>query len=268
MSGSEALVPQPEIDYLCSKGLVVVLPNYRLAPQAPGRTAFVDCEEAFDWCVSTLPGIMAARHGITLDTTRMVVMGHSSGGTMALHLAASKPIRAATAFCPFVYVADISTSAHKPTAAPPIGDAPYYRPTEDEWAVLAPAGLEVTEAPSPLDVEHPRGKWAAHVLRAGEWMKYVAPDGDFAAIDPMTRLGGHWASVMLVHGSEDHIPGRSLELMQRAVKDMESAGIEVQLEIVDGQGHLFDHHPAVGRSDLGPSWKSVVRGLEFIVSRV
>jgi pimeloyl-ACP methyl ester carboxylesterase len=92
--------------------------------------------------------------------------------------------------------------------------------------------------------------------------------GYVSAIDPMTRLSEKWAPVMFVHGSEDNIPGRSLELMQRAVKEMRDAGIELELEVVDGAGHLFDHNSTIGTRDLGPSWQSVVRGLDWIVSRI
>jgi acetyl esterase/lipase len=268
VSGSEAFVPQPQVDYLCSKGLVVVLPNYRLVPQATGKDAFADCEDAYEWATSNLPGIMRTEHGLGLDSNRVVVMGHSSGGSMTMHLAATKPIKAGTAFCPFIYISDTSTSAHKPTNAPPIGEGPPYVPSAEDRAILAPEGLQVTETPSPFERSHPRSRYASHVLRSGEWMKLVAPDGDFAAIDPMAKISGDWAPLMLVHGSEDYIPGRSLELMDRAVKDLKTASVQVELEVVDGQGHLFDHNPAIGRSDLGPAWQSVLRGLDWIVSRV
>ena len=72
---------------------------------------------------------------------------------------------------------------------------------------------------------------------------------------------------MIVHGSEDYVPGRSLELVQRAEKKMKDAGVkEVRVEIVEGARHSFDHAPTVGTSDLGPSWQAVVKGLEWVIS--
>ena len=108
-----------------------------------------------------------------------------------------------------------------------------------------------------------------HVLKHGQWMGIVAPDGDYAAIDPMTRLSVRWAPTMLVQGEIDNVPGSSLELAERAEKAMKAAGVkEVRLEVVQGEAHMFDLPPFVGTSDLGPKWQAVVKGLDWLVTHV
>ena len=139
VAGSSEIVPKTQIYYLCSKGFVVVMPNYRFLPQVMGKEAFADSEEAFDWTLGALPDIMAREHNVMLDTNRAVVLGHSSGGAMALHLASiGKPVKAVTAFYPFIFVADPSTNTHKPTATPPFGDFPEYVPAGADWATIKP----------------------------------------------------------------------------------------------------------------------------------
>ena len=270
LAGSYEIVPKPHIDYLCSKGFVVVTPNYRLVPQVTGKQAFADCEEAFDWATGALPGIMHSEHNISLDADQVVAIGHSSGGTMALHLASCKPVKAVTAFCPFIFVSDTTTNAHKPTTSPPFGSMPDFTISEEDWVAIKPAGHQISEAPmpSPDAIALPRNRWTVRVFKTGQWMTSVQPDGDFAAIDPMTRINGQWPPVMIIHGSEDYVPGRSIDLVRRAEKEMIAAGVEnVKLIIVEGGAHLFDHAPSVGTTDLGPRWQAVVRGLDWLDSR-
>lgn len=68
------MVPQSEVEYLCSRGFVVVLPNDRLVPQVSGRDAFKDCKDAFDWTIGTLPAPLAKLHQLDLDVGNVVAV--------------------------------------------------------------------------------------------------------------------------------------------------------------------------------------------------
>lgn len=248
---------------------MVVIPNYRLAPQVDGKTAFQDCEEAYDWATGLLVETMASQHGAKLDSSRVVAMGHSSGGTIALQIGATKAVKAVTAFYPSLYFADTTTSAHHPFNAPPFGQMPDFDPSEEDWKAIKPEGKQLSEAalPPPGTVPPPRSRWQARILKKGEWMKAICPEGDFAAIDPLTRLGSSWPPVMFVQGDLDNVPGSSLDLVKRAEKEMKAAGVEeVLVKVVPGETHMFDLPPTVGTSDLGPKWQAVVEGLEFLKS--
>lgn len=264
--GSAAAVPKAQIQHLLGSGFAVVVPNYRLAPQITAKQAFQDCEDAYEWAIGALPATITHQGGPSLDPSTVVAMGHSSGGTLALHLASCKSIKAATAFYPSLLLSDTSTSAHKPTMAPPFGGMPDYEPSAEDWASIAPQGRQISEAPlaAPGSVPAPRNKWQMQIIKSGQWMPTVQPDGDFAAIDPLTRLTGDWPPVMIVQGEVDNVPGSSFALAQRADKEMKDAGVEkVALEIVPGQGHVFDLPP--GASQAGdPRWVSVVRGLDWL----
>lgn len=271
MVGSSEMIPKPQVEYLAKQGFVVIIPNYRLAPQVTGKDAFADCEEAYEWASTKLPEVMKSSHGVHTDSSKVVAMGHSSGGSIALHLASCKPVKAVTAFYPSLFTADTSTSIHKPTAAPPFGMMPDFVPNDEDWASIKPTGKQLSEAPLALPGTVPaaRNKWQMDVLKNGRWPQTVLPDGDYAAIDPLTRLNEHWAPTMIVQGSADNVPGSDLGLAQRAKAEMEVAGVkEVLLEVVGNETHMFDLPPAVGTSDLGAKWQAVVKGLNWLKEHV
>ncbi|KAK5124027.1 hypothetical protein LTR85_002224 [Meristemomyces frigidus] len=269
--GSAEIIPKVQTDWLCDNGFVVVIPNYRLAPQVTAAEAFEDCEAAYDWSTTDLLEQMAKDHGVELDPVSVVSCGHSSGGTLAMHIGSCKPLKAATAFYPSLFSADLTTSAHKPTSVPPFGLFPDFTPTDEDWAIIEPAGHQLSGAPlaRPGTVPGPRNKWQMTVLKQGKWPPTVQPDGRYEVMDPMTRLNAQWPPVMIVQGEADNVPGSSLELAQRAEHAMKGAGVkEVRLEVVSGEGHMFDLPPTVGTTDVGPRWEAVVTGLEWLRSHV
>ncbi|KAK1811922.1 hypothetical protein LTR12_013709 [Friedmanniomyces endolithicus] len=269
--GSSEMIPKTQTEYLCSKGFLVVAPNYRLVPQVSGKEAFADAVQAYDWATTDLPKLLQAKQGLEIDPTQVVAMGHSSGGTLALHIASCRSLKASTAFYPSLFLADPTTSMHRPTTAPPFGLMPDFTPTEENSASIEPAGLQVSEASLALpgSIPQARNKWQMHVIKHGEWAEKAQPDGDYAAMDPMTRVSGQWPPVMVVQGEMDDVPGSGLELARRAEREMRAAGVkEVVLEIVAGEKHMFDLPPTVGTVDKGLKWLAVVKGLEWLVRHV
>ena len=77
--GSSEMIPKVQIDYLAKHGFLVVIPNYRLAPQVTAKQAFADCEESYDWATKVLPQFMKSEHDIDIDGHNVVTLGHSSG---------------------------------------------------------------------------------------------------------------------------------------------------------------------------------------------
>jgi len=268
--GSSEIVPKAQINYLCSNGFAVVIPNYRLAPQTTGKDALFDAEEAYDWATTSLPSLLEKDHGIYLDTSRIVAMGHSSGGAIAMHLGSCKPLKAVTAFSTSLYTADV-VAAKKKLDFPPFNHLPDFHPTEADWEIIAPKGIQLSEAPlaAPGTIPPPRNKWQLHLIKYSELLPAVMPDGDYAAIDPMTRVSAQWPPTMIVQGGADAVPGSTPVDVQRAEREMREAGVkEVELVMVPGEAHVWDLPPTVGTSDLGPKWQAVVKGLDWLRSHV
>ena len=271
MVGSSEIIPKTQVEYLCSHGFLVVAPNYRLAPQVTAIEAFADCEEAYDWAVTQLPNAMAKAYALEVDPGRVVAYGHSSGGTLAIHVGSTKHVKAVTAFYPSLFLSDLTTSAHAKCTIPPFGTIPDFAPSKEDWAVVTPKGIELSEAPmgKPGTIPPPRNWWQMHILKHGQWLLSLQPDGRYEALDPMTRVSAQWPPVMIVQGEIDNVPGSDLQLAQRAEKEMKAAGVkEVRLEVVSGESHMFDLPPMVGTTDLGPKWQAVVIGLDWLCSHI
>lgn len=271
MVGSSEMVPHPQVKYLCDSGFAVVIPNYRLAPQVTAKEAFADCEEAYDWAAGTLPDILQSTYGVAIDGKKIVACGHSCGGTLAIHIGSVRSLKAVTAFYPSLFTSDPTTSINQPTSAPPFGNMPDFHPDEHDWREIKPADIQISETPlaKPGTVLAARNKWQMHIIKHGQWLPTVQPDGDYSGLDPITRLGSNWPPVLIVQGDMDNVPGSSLELAWRFKKAIKLGGVKgVRLAVVHGEGHMFDLPPVVGTSDFGPKWDAIVKGLNWLQSHV
>jgi len=82
--GSTAMIPKSQINSLVNKGFVVVTPEYRLCPQVSLYEGPIqDAKESLKWCQEELPKLMREK-GVEVDGKRVVGMGHSAGGQLAL----------------------------------------------------------------------------------------------------------------------------------------------------------------------------------------
>jgi acetyl esterase/lipase len=277
MVGSADVVPNPQIAHLKMNNFLVVIPNYRLCPQVTAwNGAFADTATCLTWCRQTLPSQLSQSHGVQVDPTRITVMGHSGGGTLALWLAAEYPqlIKGVTAFYPSLYSSDKSTSAHKPYlgfAGIPLPD----NATSAEFiASFCPPDKQISEAPlaRPGTKPPPRNQWQLSVLKNGNFMETVMPDGKLELTDPCVRfseVGEQWPPTMFVQGDKDDLPGSGIKYVERAVDELKAAGAKkIEVERVVGESHVFDLPPMVGTTDLGPKWQAVLKGLDFLTQCV
>lgn len=92
---------------LLDAGFLPVSVDYRLCPEVPlADGPMADVRDALAWARTELPGLRLARSDIRVDGDRVVAVGWSTGGHLALSLAwtASRPPEAILAFyCPTDY---------------------------------------------------------------------------------------------------------------------------------------------------------------------
>lgn len=95
VQGSKDIIPRMQIASLCHMGFVAVVPNYRLCPQISLYDGPVtDSLDCLEWTASSMPAILRKEPNyVEVDTGRIVLMGHSSGGSLAL-LAVRLPLSA------------------------------------------------------------------------------------------------------------------------------------------------------------------------------
>ena len=81
---SKDVVPKSEISTLTDLGFVVLVPNYRLCPQiSVFNGPIADSRDCLVWAANELPGLLQ-NESVEVDRNRIVAMGHSAGGTLAL----------------------------------------------------------------------------------------------------------------------------------------------------------------------------------------
>ncbi|KAL9612072.1 MAG: hypothetical protein Q9167_003332 [Letrouitia subvulpina] len=267
--GSNAMIPKSQIAYLASLNFVVVSPNYRLCPQVTAAEGpFGDSLSAYTWCQTELPSLVK-----NADGTRIAAMGNSIGGTLALSLALQPhPPKVIACFYPSLYLSDLDSSAHKPFAGfPPLLD--WVDTPENKAALLnqSAGGAQISTFPlyiPGVTQPQPRHIWFVSQLRAGNWVAAMQPDKNYEAIDPCVRFGekgAQWPPTVIAQGDLDDVPGGGVEYVNRAVKELKEAGAKlVEVEIVEGESHLFDMKPEAALGQDGRKAEVVKKALDFL----
>jgi acetyl esterase/lipase len=121
------------------RGLALVSLDYRLAAEAPAPAAVEDCRRGFDWI---------SRHGADygLDPTRVVTIGASAGGHLALMVAFTNGGRAEHGPGRVIGAVDL----YGITDVPPLLEPPTQRSWARDWIGSAPDAAARARAVSPL----------------------------------------------------------------------------------------------------------------------
>jgi acetyl esterase/lipase len=97
--GSTAMIPKTQIAYLVEHGFVVVTPEYRLCPQVSLYDGPVqDAKDVLKWCQEELPALLKERD-VHVDGKKIVAMGHSAGGLLAVTAVCYYPFAPFSHFC-------------------------------------------------------------------------------------------------------------------------------------------------------------------------
>ncbi|KAI0408576.1 BcPKS19, polyketide synthase [Xylaria palmicola] len=283
--------------HLLEKGFLPVSLDHRLCPEVSlSEGPMVDVCDALYWARHTLPYINLGRPGLQIDGEKVVVVGWSSGGQLAMSLAWTAPQRG---------------------LQPPEAILAFYCPTnyEDEWwrHPIQPIGAEdkgqeydvleavqdeaitnygVVGAWEPLSdpriLTDPRCRivlhinWKAQTLPviigglpsrkkadersdARDWNALPLPELDkIVAVSPLAQIrqGNYRTPTFLVHGTaDDLIPWQQ---SQGTYDAMAERNIAAQLALVEGAPHICD----LSSDPDSEGWKAAIRGYEFISSYV
>ncbi|KAI1755466.1 BcPKS19, polyketide synthase [Xylaria castorea] len=281
--------------HLLEKGFLPVSLDHRLCPEVSlSEGPMVDVCDALHWVRHTLPHIDSGRPGLQIDGERVVVVGWSSGGQLAMSLAWTAPQRG---------------------LRPPEAILAFYCPTnyEDEWwrHPIQPIGAEnkgqeydvleaiqdepitnygVVGAWEPLSdpriLTDPRCRivlhinWKAQTLpviigglpsrrkvdknsESKDWNNLPQPGLDkITAVSPLAQIrrGSYRTPTFLVHGTaDDLIPWQQSRDTYDA---MVHNNITAQLALVEGAPHICD----LSSDPDSEGWKAAIRGYEFLSS--
>ncbi|KAF7591428.1 hypothetical protein BBP40_001589 [Aspergillus hancockii] len=253
---SKAIVPKSQVCTLARMGFVVVVPNYRLCPQISVFDGPVtDSKDCLLWANNRLPGLLQDG-SVDVDPRRIVTMGHSAGGTLALLMGnvANVPVTAVLDFYGLKYLSDPSWSL----PIPEFQQSPSW-PEELINKIHAGPQVSAAERHSGHGIPPPREAWFATHMKQGTWLHQVVKDGDLSRIDGTVQFSASFPKTMFIHGTADKVTHHGFS--ERAHRELKRLGVVSKLLIVDGAEHVFDLDLTEDDEDFV---RYVLPGLQFL----
>ncbi|KAH7305897.1 putative polyketide synthase [Stachybotrys elegans] len=258
---SRRAVRPPQTSYLLANGILPVSIDYRLAPHVnvvDGSMA--DTRDACVWLQKDLPELMAAK-GIIVDPSKYVVIGFSTGGTLALTTAWTTaeanvtPPRAILSFyCPVEYDPDHPVRMGQGTRPRTMTLAQIRETLPSTVAVSHSFNALDTTKLGWLQPSDPRSELTLALIKEENGMSLLfnglpekgeqlprADPARCAYFSPLTQLrAGNYNNIptFMIFGEEDEVaPFRKGVEFGQALKE---AGIRGGFHAVKGGKHIFD----------------------------
>jgi acetyl esterase/lipase len=274
---------------LLDQGLLPVSIDYRLCPEVTlSEGPMSDACSALKWVREILPTISLKNKTIHADGNKVVAIGWSTGGQLAMSLAwtaPSKGIEPPTAilafYCATDYSADFWKQPNIPKGTHGIADC-YYNIWEGfEETPITQYNVPASRQPIGgwLSVSDPRSRIALHMNWAGQSIPILlgrmktAQKGlsgkpmfeqptteEIDPINPRAQIekGNYKTPTYMVHGTaDDLIPFEQTKETYEKLVEME---VEAGVKIVEGEAHLFDLREGTDKKRLGV----IEDGYEFL----
>ncbi|KAF1964890.1 hypothetical protein BU23DRAFT_604520 [Bimuria novae-zelandiae CBS 107.79] len=276
---------------LLDNGFLPVSVDYRLCPETTLLEGpMTDVRDALDWARKTLPHLYRKRSDVRIDGDRVVAVGWSTGGTLALSLGWTAPSAGLQApeailvfYCPTDYEDSCWTRENKP-----FGDATIDTEAYDLYEGVFDSPVT---AYSPPAASRAAGGWMAksdprsrivlhmnwygqtlHVLINGLKGKKARRNGplqlpqpttaQIQAISPLAQIrkGMYQTPTYIVHPTDDDlIPWQQA---QRTADELRNRGVRSEVRIVKNAIHLFDLYPRYDANEEATS--AVADGLNTL----
>ncbi|KAA8647975.1 uncharacterized protein ATNIH1004_003857 [Aspergillus tanneri] len=277
---------------LLDLGFIPVSVDYRLCPEMNLQEGpMADVHDALRWARTSLPSLTLQRPDIQIRGGRVVAVGWSTGGHLALSLgwtapsAGIRPPEAILAFyCPLDYEDPFWSRPNLPYGESMtsdydlwdgVADAPITGYNPPPSAVAAGGWMAKSDARSRIALHM---NWQGqtlpiliHGLKRNEKIlshhteELPTPTpAQVRSISPLAQIrqGSYQTPTFIVHPDRDDlIP---LEQAQRTHKALIQRGIPAELRIVEGAGHLFDINPRY--ADNAAARQAVGDGFLFLAS--
>ncbi|KAL4889468.1 Alpha/Beta hydrolase protein [Aspergillus ambiguus] len=260
--GHKDMLPSHYIEELLGLGFgAVVSPNYRLAPTITALEGPIqDAKDSYLWSQTQLPELLTQDGNVNLDGGKIVTLGHSAGGTLALLMASmpQKPLAILDIFG-LKYFDDESYQAPNPAFLKlPVFDQALVDRIQDD--VPAPSTAPPPGGPNGPDFSHHRVAWLFTAFRKGTWLSSVVPDGRYDSVDPARLFSASFPPTYFIHGSADTLV--DVKFSQKAFKDLRSKGVSTKLIVEEEAPHGFD----AGSKPGDHKYNIVAEGFKFLAN--
>ena len=233
ISGSRGKFVSTRVNHLqgfLRDGYIVVLIDYRLAPETSLPAICQDAVDAFDWVRDEGPELFLA------DPDNIAVVGYSAGGFLALHCGFSN--------CPKPK-AIVSVSGYGDILGEWARQPYFYEKTVVE---SPPVNLQNYFGKPPITSNVGQEKKRAHIRQylrlTGAWPEWVCgidPNKNsalFKSLSPLYNLSPDFPPTLLVHGEEDtNVPSeQSVQLAEELARQ----GVSHKLMVIPKGVHGFE----------------------------
>ena len=281
-----------QISMLLKHGFLPVSIDYRLCPETTlPKGPMADVVDALAWIRNVLPKLLLKRRDVRVNGEKVVSVGWSTGGHLAMSLAwtsVSKCVRPPDAilalYCPTDYEDPFWTRPNIPagsgTAA---ANDSQYKLDNDIWTGVFDHPLAGYNVPPTkralggwLAPSDPRSRIALYMNWHGRSLNVLLNGLDkqnrkeppaptptqVAAISPLAHIrnGGYATPTFIIHPRQDDlIPW---EQAQRTYEALCMGGVEAKLRIVEDVPHLFDVYRGYEANE--GARRAVREGYEFL----
>ncbi|KAH6712937.1 BcPKS19, polyketide synthase [Leptodontidium sp. MPI-SDFR-AT-0119] len=255
----------------------------------------VDICDALEWARFTLPGLKLQRSGLQIDGERVVVVGWSSGGQLAMSLGWTapqrglKPPEAILAFySPTNYEDEWWTYPNQPNGVEDRGDEyDILEGIKDEpitnygivgaWEPLSDPRLRTDPRcrivlhinwkaqTLPIIVGGLPSKKQAEFSKVLNWKDLPQPSLEkIVAVSPLAQIKSHnyRTPTFFIHGTNDDlIPWKQSQGTYLTLRDQ---GISTGFSLIEGAPHICD----LSSDPDSDGWKATLRGYDFLSSHV
>lgn len=285
---------------LLKSGFLAISVDYRLCSETTlVEGPMADVADALAWIRNVLPKRTLTRTDVRVDGERVVSVGWSTGGQLAMSLAWTSVLREVRPpeamlvfYCPTDYEDPFWSKPNTPAGSEAVATtatdlSSSYELDEDIWAGVYDRPITSYNVPPSkralggwLARSDPRSRLALymnwhgrtlHVLLNGldkrSRREPLAPaPADVAAVSPLAhiRSGNYATPTFIIHPRQDDlIPWQQA---RRTWEALCAGGIDAELRIVEDVPHLFDMYREYQAH--GPASRAVTEGYEFLCGYV
>ncbi|KAI8934946.1 hypothetical protein NX059_008613 [Plenodomus lindquistii] len=270
MVGHAGVNNKDQIQDCLDRGWIVLALEHRLCPGVNVLEGpMTDVRDALAWVYNggLSKALESENWKYSVDQERVVVMGTSSGGHLALSTAFHTP-RAPLAILDFYgakhYTHPFWTSplpSMPPHFSNPIPPSDIALLKSEKTTLIGGVSLEGQAPPSTPDPNaQTRQAFTMHAIATGTMISTVWPayPSRLEEIDPMMNVSSTWPPVGIVHGVEDvMVP---MAISKAFAEKLKEKGGEVEFFEVEGEGHTFCGKMVKGSK----TWESQRRGFDWL----